>query len=126
MKTLVSILFGWLGVMAVMVISSIILSLLLRFTDLGESTLQIVTLFISFLALFTGGLIAGLKAKNKGIIVGALTSLLFTFLVFTYRFIGLEVSFSIVEVVHHTAFLLLAMIGGIVGVNLSSGEEAAQ
>src|SRR5699024_4056314 len=111
---------------AIMVLASVILSVLLRFTSLGESTLEMVTLFISFIALFTGGFIAGVKAKNKGIIVGALTSILFTFVVFCYRFMGLNAGFTIVEVVHHSAFLLLAIIGAIVGVNISSSEEPAK
>ncbi|WP_228552430.1 TIGR04086 family membrane protein [Gracilibacillus salitolerans] len=125
MKTVVSVLYGWIGILAVMLLASIILTLLLRFTSLGESTLEMATLFISFIALFTGGLISGLKAKNKGILVGAITGLLFTFIVFCYRFLGLHLSFSIVELVNHIAYLLLAIIGSIIGVNLSSGEESA-
>ncbi|SFM05063.1 putative membrane protein, TIGR04086 family [Gracilibacillus orientalis] len=125
MKTAVSVLYGWMGIFVVMLVASIILTLLLRFTSLGESTLEMATLFISFIALFTGGLIAGLKAKHKGILVGAITSLLFTFVVFCYRFLGLHLSFSVVELVNHGAYILLAMFGAIIGVNLSSGEESA-
>ncbi|UOQ47323.1 TIGR04086 family membrane protein [Gracilibacillus caseinilyticus] len=125
MKTIVGVLYGWIGIFVVMLAASIILTLLLRFTSLGESTLEMSTLFISFIALFAGGLIAGLKAKHKGIWVGALTSLLFTFIVFCYRFLGLHLGFSVIELVNHTAYLLLAIIGAIIGVNLSSEEEAA-
>ncbi|WP_347834381.1 TIGR04086 family membrane protein [Gracilibacillus sp. JCM 18860] len=66
---------------------------------------------------------AGLKAKNKGILVGAITSLLFTLFVFCYRYLGLDSVFTIVEMVHHTTYLLLAIIGAIVGVNLSGEDE---
>ncbi|SER73955.1 putative membrane protein, TIGR04086 family [Gracilibacillus ureilyticus] len=124
MRTAISVLFGWIGIIAVMFIASVILALLLRFTALGESTLNLVTLLVSFLALFVGGFIAGLKAKHKGIIVGAITSLIFTMVVFFYRYLGLETGFSIVQFVHHTAYLLLAMIGAIIGVNVSGGETA--
>ncbi|MFC4404003.1 TIGR04086 family membrane protein [Gracilibacillus xinjiangensis] len=126
MKTAISVLFGWIGIIVVMLAASIILALLLRFTSLGESTLELVTLLISFLALFIGGFIAGLKAKHKGIIVGAITSILFTLFVFFYRFLGVEASFTIVQFVHHAAYLLLAMIGAIIGVNVSGGEVAEQ
>ncbi|UOQ86129.1 TIGR04086 family membrane protein [Gracilibacillus salinarum] len=124
MKTIVGVLYGWIGIFAVMLVASIILTILLRFTSLGESTLEMSTLFISFIALFTGGLIAGLKAKHKGIWVGVLTSLFFTFIVFCYRFLGLHLGFSVIELVNHTSYLLLAIIGAIIGVNLSSEEEA--
>ncbi|WP_018931469.1 TIGR04086 family membrane protein [Gracilibacillus lacisalsi] len=125
MKTVVGVLYGWIGIFVVMVLASVILTLLLRFTSLGESTLEMATLFISFIALFTGGLIAGLKAKHKGILIGTITSLLFTFVVFCYRFLGLQAGFSVVELVNHSAYLLLAIIGAIIGVNLSSDEESA-
>ncbi len=125
LKTLISVLYGWIGVVVVLFIASIVLTLLLRFTSLGESTLELATLFISFIALFTGGLIAGLKAKHKGILVGSITSLLFTFIVFCYRFLGLHLGFSVVELVNHIAYLLLAIIGAIIGVNLSPKEEHA-
>ncbi|WP_077065085.1 TIGR04086 family membrane protein [Gracilibacillus massiliensis] len=124
LKTLVSVLYGWIGVVVVMFLASLVLTLLLRFSSLGESTLEMATLFISFIALFTGGLIAGLKAKHKGILVGSITSLLFTFIVFCYRFLGLHLGFSVVELVNHIAYLLLAIIGAIIGVNLSYGEES--
>ncbi|MFC4388380.1 TIGR04086 family membrane protein [Gracilibacillus marinus] len=122
MKTAVSIFFGWIGIIFVILLASIVLTLLLRFTSLGESTLNLVTLFISFLALFTGGFIAGIKAKKKGIVVGALTSLAFSLFVFFYRYLGLNIGFSITEFVHHSAYLLLAMLGSIIGVNISGGE----
>ncbi|WP_163582290.1 TIGR04086 family membrane protein [Gracilibacillus saliphilus] len=125
MKTVVGVLYGWIGIFVVMILASVILTLLLRFTSLGESTLEMATLFISFIALFTGGLIAGLKAKHKGILIGTITSLLFTFVVFCYRFLGLQAGFSVVELVNHSAYLLLAIIGAIIGVNLSSEEESA-
>ncbi|MDX8046534.1 TIGR04086 family membrane protein [Gracilibacillus sp. S3-1-1] len=123
MKTIVSVLYGWVGILIVMFLASIILTLLLRFTSLGESTLEIATLFIGFIALFTGGFISGLKAKHKGILVGAITGLLFTFIVFCYRFLGLHLSITVIELVNHAAYLLLAIIGAIIGVNLSSSEE---
>jgi putative membrane protein (TIGR04086 family) len=124
MKTAISVLYGWIGIIAVMLVASIILALLLRFSSLGGSTLELATLLISFIALFVGGFIAGLKAKHKGIMVGAVTSLIFTLFVFFYRYLGLETGFTIVQFVHHAAYLLLAMIGAIIGVNVSGGEAA--
>lgn len=124
LKTFISVLYGWIGIVVVLFLASIILTILLRFTSLGESTLEMATLFISFIALFTGGLIAGLKAKHKGILVGSITSLLFTFILFCYRFLGLHIEFTVIELVNHLAYLFLAIIGGIIGVNLSSKKES--
>lgn len=114
--------FGVLSSLCMMLIASVILTLLLRFTSLGESTLELSVLLLSFLALFTGGVIAGLKAKHKGIVVGAATSLLYCLIVASYRFLGLEAAFTVVEFVHYTAYLLLAIIGSIIGVNIAKPE----
>lgn len=48
MKTFVSVLFGWIGIFIVLFVASLILALLLRFTSFGESTMELVTLLISF------------------------------------------------------------------------------
>ncbi|WP_347834006.1 TIGR04086 family membrane protein [Gracilibacillus sp. JCM 18860] len=64
MKTFVSVLFGWIGIFIVLFVASLILALLLRFTSFGESTMELVTLLISFLALFTGGIYCRAKSEE--------------------------------------------------------------
>ncbi|WP_066194360.1 TIGR04086 family membrane protein [Gracilibacillus timonensis] len=125
MRMITGAMYGSVCIFTLMIIASVILSFLLRFTSLGESTLSLAVLFLSFFALFTGGLIAGLKSKQKGIVVGLITGLLFSLIVCSYRFLGLGEAFSVVEIVHHAAFLLLAMIGAVIGVNLAKPEEAS-
>lgn len=122
-KGFVSMLYGWISILAVILLASLILSLLLRFTSLGESTLNLVILLLSFLALFIGGFVAGLKAKKRGLVIGLSTGLCFTLFVFCYRYLGLNAGFQLEDFVNHGAYLLLAMLGAIFGVNLSGGEQ---
>lgn len=122
MKGFISMIYGWISILVVILLASFILSLLLRFTSLGESTLQLVVLLLSFLALFIGGFVAGLKAKKQGLIIGLLTGLLFSLFVFCYRYLGLDSGFQLQDFVNHGAYLLLSMVGAIFGVNLSDGE----
>ncbi|GAA0295082.1 putative membrane protein (TIGR04086 family) [Gracilibacillus halotolerans] len=122
MKGFISMLYGWVSILAVILLASLILSLLLRFTSLGESTLNLVTLLLSFLALFVGGFVAGMKAKKRGLIIGLSTGLCFTLFVFCYRYLGLNTGFQLADFVNHGAYLLLAMLGAIFGVNLSGGD----
>lgn len=112
--------YGWIAVLAIMLVASFILSLLLRFTSLGSSTLGWASIVISFLALFIGGLIAGLKGKENGWILGAGTGVGFIVFVLLYQYLGYNSGFSTSQLIHHGGFLLAALVGGMFGVNLSS------
>ncbi|MBM7569544.1 TIGR04086 family membrane protein [Aquibacillus albus] len=119
-----ALLYGWITVFGIMLVASLILSLLLRFTSLGSSTLTWTTLVISIIALFAGGLIAGLKGKEKGWILGACTGLGFTFFILLYQYLGYSSGFSLTQLLHHGGFLLAALLGGVFGVNMSSESNS--
>ncbi|CQR46954.1 hypothetical protein BN1058_01241 [Paraliobacillus sp. PM-2] len=111
-------LYGWLAILTLMILASIILSLLLRFTSLGASTLSQSTTVISLIAFLSGGIFAGLKTGERGWLIGLLTSLGFSLFVFLYQYLGLQQSFSWLQLIYHSAFLLAGMIGGMIGVNV--------
>lgn len=113
-----ALLHGWIVILAILLLASLILSLLLRFTSLGASTLSGTTTIISFLALFAGGWVAGLKAGEKGWLIGILTSLGFSLFIFLYQYLGLQTVFSLSQILYHTGFLLTAIVGAIFGVNM--------
>ncbi|WP_138415582.1 TIGR04086 family membrane protein [Aquibacillus sediminis] len=117
-----ALLYGWIAVLAIMLVTSFILSLLLRFTSLGTSALNGSTIVISLLALFIGGLIAGLKGKENGWILGAGTGIGFTLFVLLYQYLGYNTGLSTTQIIYHAGFLIAALVGGMVGVNLSSNE----
>lgn len=85
---LTALLYGWIAVFGIMLLASLILSLLLRFTSLDSSALSWSTLIISLTALFAGGLTAGLKGKEKGWVLGGLTGLGFIIFVLLYQYLG--------------------------------------
>jgi putative membrane protein (TIGR04086 family) len=120
-----ALLHGWIVIFSVMLVSSLILALLLRFTKLGSSSLDWITLSISLFALFAGGLISGLKGKEKGWILGAITGIGFILFVLLYQYLGYQTGFSTEQMIHHSGFLIAALFGGVLGVNLSSGKEQA-
>ncbi|QDP40720.1 TIGR04086 family membrane protein [Radiobacillus deserti] len=119
---IVSILYGWVTIFAVMLAASLILSLLLRFSSLGESTLSWTTLIVSIIALFAGGLMAGAKGKEKGWLLGGITGIGFTLFILLYQYLGYGTGFSLEQTFHHTGFLVSALFGGILGVNISGSE----
>jgi putative membrane protein (TIGR04086 family) len=111
---------GLAAILFLIMISSLVLSLLLRFTGVAESSLKWVTIGLSFLSLFAGGFISGKKGQSKGWLLGGGTSLLFSFLVFLIQYLGYQSTFNSSQYMYHAIFLALSMIGGIMGVNLSS------
>ena len=118
-----ALLYGWIAVLGIMLFASLVLSFLLRFTSLGASTLNWTTVIISLIALFAGGLIAGIKGKDKGWILGIFTGLGFTLFVLLYQYLGYNTGFSTSQFIHHGGFLVAALIGGVLGVNISSNSE---
>ncbi|NUJ32994.1 TIGR04086 family membrane protein, partial [Pseudoalteromonas sp. 2103] len=89
-----ALLFGWITVLGLILISSVIIAFLLKVTSLDENLLSWIALVIGILSLFIGGLITGLKGKAKGWIVGAITGIGFTIFTFLVQYLGYHQGFS--------------------------------
>ncbi|MDN4526261.1 TIGR04086 family membrane protein [Fictibacillus fluitans] len=111
---------GVAAILVAIIISSLILSLLLRFTSFTELSLKWVTTGLSFLSLFIGGFLSGKKGKEKGMMLGIGTALLFSLFVFLVQYLGYQTTFTSTQYLYHGIFLLLCMLGSIMGVNVSS------
>jgi len=119
------ILFGLIAIFVLAIISSLVFSLLLKFTSLQETSIQFVVTAISFVALFIGGFISGGKGKQKGWLLGGLTGLIYTGVIFLFQFLGVDRLFDLEQVIYHTCYILTAMMGGILGVNMSNKNTRA-
>jgi len=116
-KQFIALLYGWIVVLGLIIITSIILALFLQFTSLNEPTLSWITLTIGLIALFLGGLVAGVKGKSKGWIIGGFIGIGFTIFVLAVQYIGYQQLFSWEQSAHHLGYLVAAVVGGILGVN---------
>lgn len=112
-----ALLYGWTVVLGLMLLSSAVLALILRFTSFNDPTLSWVTLGIGLVSLFIGGLIAGIKGKAKGWLIGAAIGLGFTLFIFLIQYLGYKQGFSLEQLMYHAGYVLAALIGGIFGVN---------
>jgi putative membrane protein (TIGR04086 family) len=110
--------FGFTTIIGIIVITSFIFSLILKFTNLQESSVSWILLAITFLALFIGGFVSGGKGKVKGWLSGGATGLLFTFIVFIFQYLGYDQPFTMQQLFYHIGLLVTAMMGGIIGVNM--------
>nr|WP_322091005.1 TIGR04086 family membrane protein [Cytobacillus massiliigabonensis] len=99
--------------------------MLLTFTSLQESSLQFVVTAISFVSLFIGGFISGGKGKQKGWMVGGLTGLSYSIIIFLFQYLGQDSLFNLQQVIYHVCYILTAMMGGILGVNMSNNKSRA-
>lgn len=114
-----SMLYGLVVIFILALSFSLIVSLLLTFSSLTESSFTWIILGVSFLTLFIGGLVSGAKSKQKGWITGAGTAFLFTLVTFLVQYLGYNIGFSTEQYLYHGGYLLCAAIGGIIGVNIS-------
>jgi len=112
------ILYGWIIILGLIFIASVLLALLLKFSSFNEPTLSWVTLVIGLISLFTGGLVAGIKGKAKGWIVGGITGAGFTLFTFLVQYLGYKQGFSLEQMIHHAGYIAVALLGGVVGVNV--------
>jgi putative membrane protein (TIGR04086 family) len=114
------------GIVTIFLLAALIsffLSLILKWTNVQESSLTWVIFAGSLLSVFIGGFVAGGKGKEKGWFIGGITSLLFTFIVFLFQFLGLEKAFTLEQWLYHLSFFVAAALGGIVGVNMTASRN---
>ncbi|WP_249870990.1 TIGR04086 family membrane protein [Oceanobacillus saliphilus] len=114
----IALLYGWIAVFGIILLSSFILALILNFTAFERPGLEWATLIIGLLALFSGGIIAGIKGKAKGWMIGGTIGLGFSLIIFLIQYLGYQQGFSLEQSLYHLAYLGAALLGGIIGVNL--------
>lgn len=114
-----ALLYGWIVVFGIILVASFILAIILKFTTFNLPGLEWATLIIGLLALFLGGITAGLKGKVKGWVIGGSIGLGFSLIIFLIQYLGYQQGFSLEQSLYHLGYLVAALIGGIIGVNLA-------
>ncbi|MDF2945561.1 MAG: hypothetical protein K0S51_240 [Bacillales bacterium] len=94
--------------------------MLLKVTSLQETSMDFVFTITSFLIIMFGGLVSGGKAKEKGLIVGGLSALVFSLIVFLIQYLGYDQMFSMQQWFTHIGYLAISAVGGILGVNMKN------
>jgi putative membrane protein (TIGR04086 family) len=117
-----AVLFGLTTILVIALSFSLVVSLVLSLTSLTEHSVKWLITGVAFVTMFLGGAISGAKAKEKGWIAGASTALLFSLLTFFIQYLGYDNGFTSEQYLYHGGYILVAAIGGIIGVNLSSNK----
>lgn len=123
-KQIVALFYGWTVILALILVTSMLLALILRFTKFNEPTLSVVTLTVGLLVLFIGGFVAGIKGKTKGWMIGGTIGIGFTLFIFFVQYLGYKQSFTLNQSLHHIGYLFSSLIGGVIGVNFVGDEKS--
>ncbi|WP_084374919.1 TIGR04086 family membrane protein [Neobacillus soli] len=115
--------YGLIFILVFAVLSSLIFAFILRFTSAKEVSLQYIITALSFIGLFGGGFLSGGKHKENGWLIGGLTGLIYSLAVFLFQYLGYDRLFNVEQVIYHTCYTLIAMMGGILGVNISTNNS---
>lgn len=122
-QRLTAVMYGWLSILILLLITSITLALFLRFTSLTNPLLNQLAVITMFLILFISGLISGIKAKQKGWIIGMMLSLSYSLLIYLLHYLGYGEHFNLTQALYHLGFLIVTIIGAIFGVNLTEAGK---
>ncbi|HFK1682067.1 TIGR04086 family membrane protein [Bacillus sp. SRB1LM] len=111
--------FGIVILLILATVTSMIMALLLKFTNMNEGTLAVAIFILALLSMLISGFTAGKKAKGKGWLVGFTTGLTFTILVFLVNYLGFSQTLSNSQLLYQLALIGASTLGGIFGVNMS-------
>jgi putative membrane protein (TIGR04086 family) len=117
-----AVLYGVITILVMAIASSIIFATILRLSQLTEHSIQLLVTIISFLSIFMGGYITGGKGKEKGLLLGAITGIVYSSIIFLYQYLGYNSIFSLKQLIFHLCYIATAMLGSVLGVNLSGGK----
>ncbi|HDR7517825.1 TIGR04086 family membrane protein [Bacillus mobilis] len=111
--------FGIITLLLLATIISMVMALLLKFTDMNEGTLAVTIFILALLSMLISGFTAGKKAQGKGWLVGFTTGLTFAILVFLVNYLGFSQTLSNSQLLYQLALMGASTLGGIFGVNMS-------
>ncbi|MDD1367106.1 TIGR04086 family membrane protein [Bacillus sp. MHSD_36] len=111
--------FGIVTLLLLATVTSMIMALLLKFTDMNEGTLAVTIFILALLSMLISGFTAGKKAQGKGWLVGFTTGITFTILVFLVNYLGFSQTLSNSQLLYQLALMGASTLGGIFGVNMS-------
>jgi putative membrane protein (TIGR04086 family) len=118
-----AVLYGWIVIIIILLLASLVLALIIRFLNMTEISVSYISLIIGFITLLIGGLVAGIKGKENGLMIGLFTGIGFTILTFIVQYLGYDTVFSVKQSLYHLGYIICAVLGSIIGVNFASQKN---
>lgn len=118
-KQIIAISYGWVTTLLLLLFSSALLAVLIRYMFVTMENIFAISLIIGLIILFISGLITGLKGKENGLLLGGIVGLGFIGMTFFIQYVGLNISFTLTQTIYQLTYVLAAIIGSVLGVNLT-------
>lgn len=100
------------------VVSLMIFSVILTYTNISEQVINPVTIVITGISILIGSSIGNIKIKKNGLINGALVGLFYMVIIYLVSSIlNWNFSFNLYSIIFIVVGVIFGMLGGIIGVN---------
>lgn len=119
-QQMMAILYGWITLVILLIFSSALLAIFMRYMFVTKENIFTVSLVIGLIILFISGVIAGLKGKESGWLLGGIVGLGFIGMTFFIQYVGLNVPFTWTQTIYQITYIIAAITGSVLGVNLSN------
>lgn len=116
------ILYGIVTILVLMFLSSLVISLLIKFTDFSSSTLTWTTFVVSIIVLMIGGFVAGKMSFDKGWLTGLLTAFIYIGGVILFQFLAYDYWLADRQFTYFLIFCVSSVTGSMFGVNFSRNQ----
>ncbi|SDH57118.1 putative membrane protein, TIGR04086 family [Alteribacillus persepolensis] len=108
---------GMAVIICLLIACAFIFSVLFRFTTVSEDTMQWLLYILAIISFGIGGIIAGIKSKEKGLITGVITAGAVICLIVLFQYLGYDSSITSSQVILFASFLISSAVGAAIGVN---------
>lgn len=114
----IKILLGSVIALVITMISLLIISIILTYTDVSENIITVSVIVISALSIFIGSIISAVNINKNGILNGCLVGAIYMITIYLLSSIFVAgFSINIQSILMILISILAGMIGGIIGVN---------
>lgn|SRR5690625_570220 len=117
---MIAIVYGWIVTIVLLLVASAFLAIAIRLMTITNKNIFYTSLAIGLVILFISGVIAGLKGKEKGWLLGAIIGIGFMGVTFFIQYVGLNEAFTLQQTVYQLTYVFAAMTGSVIGVNLAN------
>ncbi len=114
---------GLLTIVVIVLATSVLFSLILRFTSVSQQGISPFIIVGSIIAFFIGGFISGGKGGEKGWLLGGGTACMYVILLFLIQYLGYRTNMNLEQLLYHGGYALVCILGGIIGVNVKGGNH---
>ncbi len=117
---MIAIVYGWIVTIVLLLVASAFLAIAIRLMTITNKNIFYTSLAIGLVILFISGVVAGLKGKEKGWLLGAIVGIGFMGVTFFIQYVGLNEAFTLQQTVYQLTYVFAAMTGSVIGVNLAN------